>query len=679
MAAAFGILAGVTVWGGAPPQTAHAAPDGSRFIAVTPARLLDSRPGSGPADDGVEGIVRAGGLVDVQVAGRFGVPSTSVSAVVLNVTVTEAIAPGFVQVLPTGSGVVGSSSNLNVGAAGQTIPNQVTVPLGAGGRVSIFVQSGAHVIADLFGYFTPATVVTSGRYSPLPAPSPVRVLDTRDPFKVPVADPGDTKNCSDFATWDEAWRWFWTHDRWMDPARLDADRDNIPCNSLPGGTKQPSPPIDLFALAPGGTIRVPVARGGDLPGGVAGAGQVTAVVANVTVTSATAPGYWQVLPTGAGQLGASSNLNVERAGQTISNQVIAPVGQDGTITIFSQSGGHVIVDVAGVFTGPASIPSSDGLFVPVTPDRLLDTRQAAITPVIGPIAAGGSVTVETAGRLGIPAGAAALALNLTVTESTAAGFVQAFPTGGATAGASSNINAERTGQTIPNAAYTTLGTAGRFSLFTQSGGQLLADAAGWFTGTTARSSDLLGTLVLANLRVEPEVVTPLADVQAAFPHWTIGPAGCTTRELILLAYPVNVPATPAQCVVTTGDWTSFYDGVGLTSASSVAVDHVVALREAWESGAAGWSIGQRTRFANDLSDPRTLIISSLAADAAKGDRDPASWTPSNPGFVCSFISNWLGIKARWGLSVDTAERDAIAALLVGPCNGLIVGVWTATT
>jgi hypothetical protein len=400
--------------------------------------------------------------------------------VILNVAVVAATGPGFVQVLPTGQAVLGSSSNLNVEYAGQTIANQVTVPLGDGGKVSLFMPGGGHAIADVFGYFIPATTATSGRFVPLPAPSPRRVVDTRDVLQVPVANPGDAKNCNQFATWDEAWRWFWTYRSWGDPAALDSNNDALPCESL-SGSKTAVPPSDLFKMPPGGTLRIPVLLGTGLPGGVAVSGQASAVIANVTVTEATGPGYWQVLPTGGASLGSSSNLNVTRVGQTISNQVVVPIGADGTITVFSQSGGHVLVDIAGVFTGDGSPASSSGLFVAVTPSRLLDTRDANNTPQFGPIAPGGLVTVQTANRFGIPSNAAAVSINATMTESRAAGYVQLFAPGASTPGASSNVNVERANQTIPNAAYATLNSSGEFNMFTQAGGQLIADASGWFT------------------------------------------------------------------------------------------------------------------------------------------------------------------------------------------------------
>jgi hypothetical protein len=83
------------------------------------------------------------------------------------------------------------------------------VPLGADGQVSIFTQSGGHLLADVFGWFGPSPATSDGRYVAVGAPS--RVLDTRDATQVPVPNPGDTANCGDFTTWEAANRWFWTY------------------------------------------------------------------------------------------------------------------------------------------------------------------------------------------------------------------------------------------------------------------------------------------------------------------------------------------------------------------------------------------------------------------------------------------------------------------------------------
>lgn len=130
----------------------------SRFVPLTPARLMDTRDNLGNVPLGKPG---RDATVTTQVTGRFGIPAGAVAAV-LNVTVTEAAGPGFISVFPAGSARP-LVSNVNTEYAGQTIPNLVTVPLGIGGQVSFYAQSGAHLIADVFGYYESAATATGGR------------------------------------------------------------------------------------------------------------------------------------------------------------------------------------------------------------------------------------------------------------------------------------------------------------------------------------------------------------------------------------------------------------------------------------------------------------------------------------------------------------------------------------
>jgi hypothetical protein len=115
----------------------------------------------------------------------------------------------------------------------------------------------------------------------------------------------------------------------------------------------------------------------------------------------------EAVPAGAPR-GLSSNLNVEAVGQSISNLVVVPLSADGSITLFAQTATYLIVDVLGYFTGPTAPVSTDGLFVPVSPARLLDTGDPAKTPVPGPIPSGGTVTVAPLGHGGLPPTTAAL-------------------------------------------------------------------------------------------------------------------------------------------------------------------------------------------------------------------------------------------------------------------------------
>src|SRR5205085_10550088 len=89
-------------------------------------------------------------------------------------------------------------------------------------------------------------------------------------------------------------------------------------------------------------------------------------------------------------------------------------------------------------------------------------------------------------------------------------------------------------------------------------------------------------------------------------------------------------------------------------ASDLDVDHMVPLAEAWDSGARTWSTARRTAYANDLTDPRSLIAVSAGSNRSKGDQDPAEWTPSRN--VCNYVKQWVVVKTRWSLSVNEAER-----------------------
>jgi hypothetical protein len=153
------------------------------YNPVTPVRILDTRNGTG----GYTAPVGPGKTISLQVTGVHGVPSTGVTAVVLNVTATGPTASSFVTVYADGQARP-ITSNLDF-ARGQTIPNLVVVPVGADGRVDFYNDAGnVNLLADLAGYYT-----TSGG-SWLDTTGPVRILDTRNGtggYSAPVG-PGKT-------------------------------------------------------------------------------------------------------------------------------------------------------------------------------------------------------------------------------------------------------------------------------------------------------------------------------------------------------------------------------------------------------------------------------------------------------------------------------------------------------
>jgi hypothetical protein len=154
--------------------------------------------------------------------------------------------------------------------------------------------------------------------------------------------------------------------------------------------------------------------------------------------------------------------------------------------------------------------------------------------------------------------------------------------------------------------------------------------------------------------------------------------GCNTRAEVL----IRDSMTPAQvdpfgCGIVAGDWYSPYDAQTWDDPGELQIDHVVALKEAWDSGAWSWDHDRRVAFANDLQDPRTLRAVTSRANASKSDKDPSNWLPPNEADVCAFLSDWIAIKARWSLSMDQSEHGRIRNELEGHCPNQLVSRWPA--
>ncbi|MDQ4131821.1 MAG: beta-propeller fold lactonase family protein [Actinomycetota bacterium] len=399
-------LVAVTLAPGTATPTAAAdatAPPGG-FTPVTPARILDTRIALG-APAGKVGPQQA---LELQVTGRGGVPATGVSAVALNVTVTEPTAAGYVTVYPTGATrPVASSLNF---VPGQTVPNAVVVKVGSGGRVTLFNSWGtSHLVADVAGWH--ATERSVG--SPFTPVAPVRKLDTRESQPVPGGGtrrlaltqglpPGTTAVALNVTATEPSTGGYLT----IYPAG-DQRPTASNLNLVPGQTRanfvavkvSAGGAIDIFnqsgtthvvvdllgywgpaslsrlsALTP---TRILDTRSGlgrptgpvgpaqtavlQLPGPTAvPEGMASAVVLNVTATEPTAAGYLTVYP-GDVPRPLASNLNFVR-GETVPNLVMVPVDEAGRVNIYNSSGQtHVVVDVVGWFDFPSSRFDIDGM------------------------------------------------------------------------------------------------------------------------------------------------------------------------------------------------------------------------------------------------------------------------------------------------------------------------------
>jgi hypothetical protein len=356
------------------------------YTAVTPDRLMDTR-------DGLGGPMLTGGVArSLQVSGRGGVPVSGAIAVVLNVTVTQPAAAGFVTVWPTGVGRP-LASNLNM-VAGATVPNLVTVGLGTGGQVDLFSSADAHLVVDVVGWYASGLVPVT----------PGRLMDTREGLGGVVLGPGETRelqvagregvpatgalavalNVTVVEPTGAGFLTVWPSSTRPTASSLNFVAGRTVANAVLVGIGADGK-VRLFNSS--GTTHVVVDVAGwfdsgfsaavpdrlmdtreGLGGPVLGAGEtrellvvgrngvpatgVAAVALNVTATQPSSSPFVTVWPAGVARPTAS-NLNVV-AGQTVPNAVVVGVGTDGKINLFNSAGTtHLIVDVTGWYPTPA--------------------------------------------------------------------------------------------------------------------------------------------------------------------------------------------------------------------------------------------------------------------------------------------------------------------------------------
>jgi Protein of unknown function (DUF1524) len=156
------------------------------------------------------------------------------------------------------------------------------------------------------------------------------------------------------------------------------------------------------------------------------------------------------------------------------------------------------------------------------------------------------------------------------------------------------------------------------------------------------------------------------------PAWSdVNHNGCDTRNDILNRDLINKQWRPGthDCVVVVGTIVEPYTGrtIQFEKAHAIAlhVDHVVALGDAWQTGAQALSPAERLAFAND---PVNLFAVDGPTNESKGDGDAATWLPPNRPFRCSYAAHQIATKVRYRLWVTAAERDALARVLAA-CPG----------
>ncbi len=177
---------------------------------------------------------------------------------------------------------------------------------------------------------------------------------------------------------------------------------------------------------------------------------------------------------------------------------------------------------------------------------------------------------------------------------------------------------------------------------------------------------------LASLDVKGRAPKTGYSRDAFGPEWKdVDGNGCDTRNDILHRDLKRTRITNG-CEVLSGllspDPYTGQTNVYVHGHSTVDIDHVVSLSDAWQKGAFRWTEIRRTSFAND---PLNLLAVDYSANRQKGDGDAATWLPSNRGYWCPFVARQVGVKARYDLWVTAAEKLAILRVLTR-CPGQLL-------
>lgn len=144
--------------------------------------------------------------------------------------------------------------------------------------------------------------------------------------------------------------------------------------------------------------------------------------------------------------------------------------------------------------------------------------------------------------------------------------------------------------------------------------------------------------------------------------------GCDTRNDILQRDLTNITfrSGTINCVVESGTLIDPYSGVtinfikGNKTSTEVQIDHVVALSNAWQTGAFKLTLEKRTEFAND---PANLLAVQGRLNSQKKDGDAATWLPPLKSYRCTYVAKQISIKAKYGLWVTAPEKAAMKAIL----------------
>ncbi len=433
---------------------------GDAYTAVNPASLADTRCSATPQPSycASENLptqnskltsLSGGASENVTVTGVDNIPSNA-TAVVINLTVTNMTAGGYLSIYPEGS-TQPVVSSLNWTATSSIVTNLVTVPVNTtNGEITITnggTSGSVYFVVDIEGYYAPPGSTPAGLYNPV---TPTRIVDTR---------------CVEYP--------------------LPPNITTSYCKSLPSVNY--TKVTELLSLQ---TENIAVTGFGGIP-----TSGVSAVVLNITAIDPSSSGYLTAFPTGS-TMALVSTVNFNQA-QTVANEAIVKVGTNGEISIYNFLGAtNFTVDVTGYYTDGSSSSQTGSLFNPVTPARILDTRCSespqpsycasenipSSNANLSAIQAGKSITVQVAGEANIPSDTTAVVGNLTATGSAGSGYLTVYL--GSTAPTTSDVNFT-TSTTDANMVISQLNSSGQMNISASATANALFDVYGWFTAVTS--------------------------------------------------------------------------------------------------------------------------------------------------------------------------------------------------
>jgi hypothetical protein len=407
-----------------PPAPAPVAQPTAYQPLYVPQRILDTRPGAshvGPPE--LTGPYATQSVIDLDVLGAIPSPLPgTISAVALNITSVASPSVGFLQAYPYLRAVNGATSTLNISTAGSARPNFAVVPVGVGGKVSVYLQAGGHVVVDLLGYYLEqGTDVAAGRFVALATP-----------------------------------------ERWLDTRGL----DGAPLPTIFGGTPR--------RLNAGETVVVPRLSGTAVPndGTFVDPALAQALVMNVTAVNGSAGGFVRVVPATGSSGATHANLNFG-TGAAAGNAAVVALDSFGFFSVMASARVDVIVDVVGYITGTDAPVTSTGTFVPISPVRVYNTRD-----LFSPFSAGQTRSIPLAGgSTGVPSGVYGVSANLAAVAPSANGFLKMYP--GATVPKTSSLNFAA-GKTVANGTMVGVNADGTVTATMSQASHLIIDVNGYF-------------------------------------------------------------------------------------------------------------------------------------------------------------------------------------------------------